>query len=87
MKRASRRWAVVRRAALDRDGWRCRLCGKAGRLEVDHIQPLFKGGEMYALDNCQTLCRGCHIAKTVAERYGVPTPGATAWGALVMELR
>ena len=24
----------------DLDGWRCRLCGKSGRLEVDHVVPL-----------------------------------------------
>ena len=35
-----RRWAVVRRTVLDRDGWRCVKCGKAGRLEVDHIVPV-----------------------------------------------
>ena len=33
------RWGVVRRFILKRDGYRCRACGKAGRLEVDHIVP------------------------------------------------
>ena len=28
------RWGVVRRFILKRDGYRCRACGKAGRLEV-----------------------------------------------------
>ncbi|WP_405016408.1 HNH endonuclease [Kitasatospora sp. NBC_00070] len=32
-------------------------------LEVDHIQPLSKGGTDTA-DNVQLLCKGCHRAKT-----------------------
>ena len=41
----SRRWARVRRAVLDRDGWRCRRCGRASRMEVDHVVPLDRGGD------------------------------------------
>ena len=29
---------------LERAGWRCERCGKAGRLEVHHVRPLHKGG-------------------------------------------
>ena len=52
-KAAGRRWAMVRRLALDRDGWRCQNpgCGKAGRLEVDHVRPLQHGGELFDLGN------------------------------------
>jgi len=60
----SRTWERVRRAALDRDGWRCVKCGRAGRLEVDHIIPLYQGGAPVDLDNLQTLCRPCHLAKS-----------------------
>ena len=35
----ARRWDAVRRAVFERDGWRCRKCGKAGRLECDHVTP------------------------------------------------
>ena len=56
-----RRWADVRRAALDRDNWRCRECGKAGRLEVHHVQALEHGGEPYELSNTRTLCREHHL--------------------------
>ena len=55
------RWEAVRRAVFERDGWRCVECGRAGRLEVDHVQPLHKGGDPWALDNLQSLCRRCHI--------------------------
>ena len=67
-----RRWARVRLAVLDRDGWRCQTCSKAGRLEVDHRVPLERGGAVYDLGNLQALCRGCHIAKTRAEKLGKP---------------
>ena len=71
-----RQWRKVRLKVLDRDGWKCTQCTKAGRLEVDHIKPLENGGAVYALDNLQTLCRSCHIAKhggtwTIAGSPGV----------------
>ena len=79
-----RRWALVRRAALDRDGWRCVRCSRAGALEVDHIRPLAGGGDPYALDNLQALCRGCHVDKSNVDRGIVPLD--PAWTALVDEL-
>ncbi len=63
-----RRWAAVRRAVFERDGWRCTSCGKAGWLECDHIEPLERGGVPFDLENLQTLCRSCHIDKTRRER-------------------
>ena len=81
-----KRWAQVRRQVLERDGYRCRCCGRAGRLEVDHIRPLHKGGDPWSLDNLQTLARGCHIAKTRRENQRTPTPAERAWASLVNEL-
>ena len=69
-----RKWGKVRLKVLDRDGWRCQTCGKAGRLEVDHIKPMENGGTVYDMTNLQTLCRGCHLAKSLIERGGGPTP-------------
>ena len=86
-----RRWAATRRAVFKRDGWRCRCCGRAGRLEADHIRPLvdYTDQNPYALDGIQTLARGCHILKTRREsasrrRRAVP-PAVAAWAALVTE--
>ena len=79
------RWARARRETFIRDGYRCRSCGGPGRLECDHVKPLDKGGDPYALDNLQTLCRGCHIAKTRGE-LSRPVPGSEAWRALVASL-
>ena len=56
----ARHWGRVRRAVLDRDGWRCRDCGRAGRLEVHHVQPLELGGAAFDLDNLRTVCFRCH---------------------------
>ena len=81
------RWARVRRAVLRRDRYRCRSCGRAGRLEVDHIRPLRAGGDPWDPGNLQTLCRSCHVRKTAAENRRPPTPAETAWRELVASIR
>jgi len=51
---------------LQRDGFRCKMCGKTSRettLEVDHIIPLSRGGTD-SLDNLQTLCVDCNKGKS-----------------------
>ena len=78
-----RLWRRARRATLTADNWTCRNCGRYGN-ECDHIHPLERGGKPYALGNLQTLCRGCHIAKTRAENTR-PDPAREAWRALVEE--
>ena len=82
----TRQWARVRRAVFDRDGWRCCECGLAGRLECEHIIPMGRGGAPFALDNLQTLCRGCHVAKTRKENRREWTPDELAWQRYVEEL-
>ena len=82
-----RRWARVRRVVFERDGWRCRRCGVASRLECDHVVPLEwdPGQDPNDPDGCQTLCRPCHIAKTASENRREPTPAEQAWRELVAE--
>ena len=80
-----RRWARVRKLALRRAGYRSELSGRAGRLEVDHIVPLHRGGDPYALDNVQGLTRDEHIRKTAAENRK-PDPERDAWRVLVSEI-
>ena len=80
-----RLWEAARRAALDRDGWRCRTCGKAGRLEVDHVLPLDRGGDPLDLTNLQTLCRDCHFSKTAGEN-SQPGPERQAWNEYMASL-
>jgi len=63
----SARWKRLRRVIFDRDNWRCQSCGKAGRLECDHVIPVHKGGDFWDMGNLQALCRGCHIRKSASE--------------------
>ena len=66
-----RRWQPVRRAALERDGYRCVECveqglGGAGKLEVHHITALHKSAELaYELDNLRTLCVEHHLEQAI----------------------
>lgn len=53
-------WQRIRRVVLERDGWRCTRCGRAGALEAHHVQHVLQGGTD-DLSNLVTLCRRCHI--------------------------
>jgi hypothetical protein len=53
---------VTRAAVMVRDGARCRRCGGARNLEIDHIVPVSKGGASEEF-NLQTLCRRCNRRK------------------------
>ena len=52
----------LRRDVFERDAYRCCKCGGWIDLCCDHIYPESKGGET-ALNNLQTLCRGCNSRK------------------------
>ena len=73
------RWPAVRARALNRDGWRCRQCGRPGVLEVHHVKALAEGGEPYALANLRTVCVRCHLR---AHR-SAGVPGRAEWRAAV----
>ena len=79
-----KRWAAVRRRILDRDNWRCQICGNYGN-EVDHMVALFDGGAKYDLENLRCLCRSCHIEVT-ADLNRRRNPERSAWRTLVKEL-
>ena len=67
----SRAYERIRREALDAAGWRCESCGRAGRLQVHHVKPLYMGGA-HTVDNCRVLCGRCHLAE---HRSQAPSPG------------
>jgi 5-methylcytosine-specific restriction endonuclease McrA len=56
----------------------CRVCAKAGRVEVateaDHIVPCGSDWVEFRLGELQSLCRPCHQAKTQRERGYRPRP-------------
>ena len=59
----------TRFAIYQRDGHRCRKCGrKTDDLEIDHIVPIAKGGKS-TMDNLQTLCRRCNREKGTNIEY------------------
>ena len=58
----SGKWKKIRITVLDRDGWQCAICSKPADT-VDHIYPRVKGGDMWALDNLQSLCKSCNSRK------------------------
>ncbi len=56
----------LRHEVFKRDGYKCLECGKTKEnttLHVDHITPVSQGGTD-ELDNLQTLCQACNLAKS-----------------------
>jgi len=53
---------------LERDGFKCRYCGRSPRIDkdvilhVDHIHPVSKGGSWYE-SNLITACQECNLGK------------------------
>jgi 5-methylcytosine-specific restriction endonuclease McrA len=58
-----------RQRVLERDGYRCTLCGKqldGGReSHIDHITPLSQGGSgvTWCDDNCRATCASCNLGR------------------------
>lgn len=62
-------WGLIRATIMDRDRYRCVLCGAADPdrgplLQVDHIVELADGGSFHDPANLRTLCIPCHKSKT-----------------------
>ena len=55
----TREYQRLRRAILDRQGWRCGECGRAGRLELHHRDHDRTNDDPA---NLIGLCRPCHFA-------------------------
>jgi hypothetical protein len=60
--------AQLRFNILQRDGFRCRYCGRSGRepgvvLHVDHVVPVAAGGPTTE-DNLMTACAACNLGKS-----------------------
>jgi 5-methylcytosine-specific restriction enzyme A len=78
-----RNWESLRRQALQRDGWLCVECEKAGRVvlakDVDHVVSRARGGSN-ALTNLQSLCRRCHLRKSALDLGRKPREPRPAFG-------
>jgi 5-methylcytosine-specific restriction endonuclease McrA len=53
------RYRKLHRQILQRDGWRCQMCGSMQRLQVHHIQFRSHSGSDEE-QNLITLCAECH---------------------------
>jgi 5-methylcytosine-specific restriction endonuclease McrA len=49
----------LQRQVLERDGWRCQVCGSMQRLQVHHLKLRSQSGAD-AEHNLITLCAECH---------------------------
>jgi len=54
----------VREYILKRDKYKCLKCGSKSNLTIDHINPIYIGGEN-KLSNLQTLCKSCNSNKGI----------------------
>ena len=63
----SLRWGMLRALVKERDGYKCRQCGRKASyggtwLECDHKRRVADGGS-YAPWNLHSLCKECHRGK------------------------
>lgn len=82
-----RAWRQRRRKVLERDGYRCRGCGRAGPLQIHHRTALEDGGSEEP-DNLVALCRDCHQLEhgCARPRWGAAAhPDRAAWRRLLLE--
>jgi 5-methylcytosine-specific restriction endonuclease McrA len=59
LKLGREEYDALRRRVLERDGWRCQLCGSLNNLQVHHVKSRGKLGDD-ALHNLISLCVTCH---------------------------
>jgi predicted restriction endonuclease len=54
-------WAYIKEQVLQRDGYKCVICGNSNKmlLQVNHIKPKAHGGTN-EMSNLVTLCVFCH---------------------------
>jgi len=52
-------WDVIRKRVYQRDGYRCVMCGKKGKLHAHHIIPV-RISKDNSLNNLVSVCNKCH---------------------------
>jgi 5-methylcytosine-specific restriction endonuclease McrA len=63
----STQYAELHRVILQRDSWRCQVCGTMLDMEVHHQQFRSHSGED-SEENLITLCHSCHSAEHSLEK-------------------
>ena len=59
LKLAPDEYSALRRRILERDGWRCQICGSMRDLQVHHLKHRSRLGDDEP-DNLIALCLRCH---------------------------
>ena len=54
--RYPRNWNKLRYWIFERDGYRCRICGRSSNLVCHHIKPVGRGGSHHP-NNLITVCK------------------------------
>lgn len=75
LRKATEREAKQR--IFERDGYRCRYCGRSENLTLDHIKPLYLGGGGED-SNLQALCKSCNSRKGKRDGTGLAPAEARA---------
>jgi len=61
-QKLANRWGGNHKAALERDGRKCQICGSDKKLNVHHMDGTGENeNPNHQLDNLATLCHTCHI--------------------------
>ena len=76
------KWRRLRKVVLDRDGHKCKKCGRRGRLECDHIVPIKEAGPM----SWTTFAR-CAGTVILPVSGGKLTPAESEWAAYLKRFR
>ena len=74
-KGSDTRWRRFRLGILERDRWRCLVALPGCTLvatQVDHIEPLGRGGARYDPANCRGACAWCNLKR--GDRAPIPQP-------------
>ena len=59
LKLGREEYDALRHRVLERDSWRCQICGSLKDLQIHHLKPRSKLGDD-ELSNLMVLCAGCH---------------------------
>jgi hypothetical protein len=73
ISRTPKLWPIISEYCLERDNYKCSVCGCTDSLVVHHIVPLVMGGN-HEYINLITLCEKCHRQKHMEIINSFPTP-------------
>jgi 5-methylcytosine-specific restriction endonuclease McrA len=79
---SNRAYLAARLLVLQRDGYRCWLCGGPDASEADHLVPLSRGGSLTDIGNMRSAHRSCNASrgnKLIDAKVELPHYPLTTW--------